>query len=48
MIARLKELQSLGIEYVMMTAAGGLDAIRLFAREVMPAFRDGTARKAAE
>jgi alkanesulfonate monooxygenase SsuD/methylene tetrahydromethanopterin reductase-like flavin-dependent oxidoreductase (luciferase family) len=47
-IARLKELQSLGIEYVMMTAAGGLDAIRLFAREVMPAFRDGTARKAAE
>ncbi len=47
-IAKLKELQSLGVEYVMMTAAGGLDAIRLFAREVMPEFQGDRARKAAE
>jgi len=47
-IAKLKELQAMGVEYVMMTAAGGLDAIRLFAREVMPEFQTGSARKAAE
>ena len=47
-IAKLKELQSFGVEYVMMTAAGGLDAIRLFAREVMPQFQSASAQKAAE
>jgi len=47
-IAKLKELQTFGVEYVMMTAAGGLDAIRLFAQEVMPEFQDSSARKAAE
>jgi len=47
-IARLKELKAMGVEYVMMTAAGGLEALRLFAREVMPALQDEGARKAAE
>jgi alkanesulfonate monooxygenase SsuD/methylene tetrahydromethanopterin reductase-like flavin-dependent oxidoreductase (luciferase family) len=47
-IAKLKELQAMGVEYVMMTASGGLDAIRLFAREVMPALQAPAPRKAAE
>ena len=47
-IAKLKQLQSMGVEYVMMTAAGGLEAIRLFAHEVMPEFQQGSTRKAAE
>jgi alkanesulfonate monooxygenase SsuD/methylene tetrahydromethanopterin reductase-like flavin-dependent oxidoreductase (luciferase family) len=47
-IGRLRELQAMGIEYVMMTAAGGLEALRLFAREVMPELAQPAARKAAE
>ncbi len=48
-IERLRVLQSMGIEYVMMTAAGGIEGLRLFAREVMSVMGgDAKAAKAAE
>jgi alkanesulfonate monooxygenase SsuD/methylene tetrahydromethanopterin reductase-like flavin-dependent oxidoreductase (luciferase family) len=48
-IRRLRILQSWGIDYVMMTAAGGIEGLRLFAREVMSVMGDDTkAAKAAE
>jgi alkanesulfonate monooxygenase SsuD/methylene tetrahydromethanopterin reductase-like flavin-dependent oxidoreductase (luciferase family) len=40
-VGRLRQLQAGGVEYVMVIDVGGsLDALRLFAREIMPEFRD--------
>ena len=48
-IERLRALQSMGIDYVMMTAAGGIEGLRLFAREVMSVMgEDRQKAKAAE
>jgi alkanesulfonate monooxygenase SsuD/methylene tetrahydromethanopterin reductase-like flavin-dependent oxidoreductase (luciferase family) len=39
-IARLKELEAAGVDYVLFNDPwGGVERLRLFAREVMPAFR---------
>ncbi|WP_372785253.1 LLM class flavin-dependent oxidoreductase [Phenylobacterium sp.] len=39
-IARLKELEAAGVDYVLFNDPwGGIERLRLFAREVMPAFR---------
>ncbi|HVK82257.1 MAG TPA: LLM class flavin-dependent oxidoreductase [Verrucomicrobiae bacterium] len=43
-IARLKELEAAGVDYVLFSDPwGGVERLRLFAREVMPAFRKQTA-----
>jgi len=40
-VARLKQLQAGGVDYVMVIDVGGsLDHLRTFAREVMPEFGD--------
>jgi alkanesulfonate monooxygenase SsuD/methylene tetrahydromethanopterin reductase-like flavin-dependent oxidoreductase (luciferase family) len=46
-IGRLRKLEAQGIGYVLlMDLEGSLDALRTFAREVMPAFGDATATSA--
>jgi alkanesulfonate monooxygenase SsuD/methylene tetrahydromethanopterin reductase-like flavin-dependent oxidoreductase (luciferase family) len=48
-IARmLEDLQSAGVEYVLLTIAGGKEQLRRFAREIMPAFEGERAAHAAE
>lgn len=40
-VSRLKELEALGVEYVLLTdTTASTDALREFAREIMPAFSD--------
>jgi hypothetical protein len=34
----LEALQGAGVEYILLTIAGGRDQLRRFAREIMPAF----------
>jgi hypothetical protein len=34
----LEDLQAAGVEYILLTIAGGADQLRRFAREIMPAF----------
>src|SRR4029077_10381236 len=36
--AMLEALQSAGVDYILLTIAGGRDQLRRFAREIMPAF----------
>jgi alkanesulfonate monooxygenase SsuD/methylene tetrahydromethanopterin reductase-like flavin-dependent oxidoreductase (luciferase family) len=36
--AMLEELQTAGVEYILLTISGGKDQLRRFAREIMPAF----------
>ena len=33
-----KHLQRAGVDYILLTIAGGRDQLRRFAREIMPAF----------
>ena len=48
-ITRLKKLEAVGVEYVlMMDVTWSRETLRLFAKEVMPAFKSSTAAKAAE
>lgn len=41
-IGRLHDLQEMGVEYVLMLASGGIDALRRFAAEVMPELAETT------
>lgn len=46
---KLERLRDSGVEYVLLNGGGtSRDNLRRFAREVMPHFRNGTARRAAE
>ena len=36
--AMLEALQNAGVDYILLTIAGGRDQLRRFAREIMPAF----------
>lgn len=48
-IARMLELlRSAGVGYVLLTIAGGVDQLRRFAREIMPAFAHESTARAAE
>jgi len=48
-IARMIEaLRDAGVGYVLLTIAGGVDQLRRFAREIMPAFVSETTARAAE
>jgi alkanesulfonate monooxygenase SsuD/methylene tetrahydromethanopterin reductase-like flavin-dependent oxidoreductase (luciferase family) len=48
-IARMIEtLRDAGVGYVLLTIAGGVDQLRRFAREIMPAFVREPAARAAE
>ena len=48
-IARmLEDLRGAGIVSVLLTVAGGLEQLRRFAREIMPAFTDAPSARAAE
>jgi alkanesulfonate monooxygenase SsuD/methylene tetrahydromethanopterin reductase-like flavin-dependent oxidoreductase (luciferase family) len=48
-IARMIEaLRDVGVAYVLLTIAGGVDQLRRFAREIMPAFAHEPAARAAE
>jgi alkanesulfonate monooxygenase SsuD/methylene tetrahydromethanopterin reductase-like flavin-dependent oxidoreductase (luciferase family) len=44
----LEALQDAGVEYILLTIAGGRDQLRRFAREIMPAFSREPAARAAE
>jgi alkanesulfonate monooxygenase SsuD/methylene tetrahydromethanopterin reductase-like flavin-dependent oxidoreductase (luciferase family) len=45
--AMLEALQDAGVAYILLTISGGVDQLRRFAREIMPAFsREATARAA--
>jgi alkanesulfonate monooxygenase SsuD/methylene tetrahydromethanopterin reductase-like flavin-dependent oxidoreductase (luciferase family) len=47
--ARLENLQRAGVQYVLLTIAGGIAQLHRFAREIMPAFaRSASAAQAAE
>jgi len=41
-------LQKAGVAYVLLTVAGGKEQLRLFAREIMPAFSSAPEARAAE
>ncbi|HZP68675.1 MAG TPA: LLM class flavin-dependent oxidoreductase [Pseudolabrys sp.] len=48
-IARMiEELRDAGVAHVLLTIAGGVDQLRRFAREIMPAFLQESAARAAE
>ena len=48
-IARmLEDLRAAGVVSVLLTVAGGLEQLRRFAREIMPAFTDAPSARAAE
>lgn len=48
-IARmLEELRAAGVVSVLLTVAGGVEQLRRFAREIMPAFADTSSARAAE
>jgi len=44
----LEALQKNGVDYVLLTIAGGVEQLRRFAREIMPAFLREPAARAAE
>ena len=44
----LEALQNAGVEYVLLTISGGVEQLRRFAREIMPAFAGEPAAHAAE
>jgi len=44
----LEALRGAGVAYVLLTLAGGVDQLRRFAREIMPAFTQEPAARAAE
>jgi alkanesulfonate monooxygenase SsuD/methylene tetrahydromethanopterin reductase-like flavin-dependent oxidoreductase (luciferase family) len=46
--AALEALRAAGVAYVLLTISGGIDQLRRFARDVMPAFARSTAAAAAE
>jgi alkanesulfonate monooxygenase SsuD/methylene tetrahydromethanopterin reductase-like flavin-dependent oxidoreductase (luciferase family) len=47
-IGRIKALEALGIEYLLLLdVTASIDALRVFAREVMPAFKDTKAKQTA-
>jgi alkanesulfonate monooxygenase SsuD/methylene tetrahydromethanopterin reductase-like flavin-dependent oxidoreductase (luciferase family) len=46
--AMLESLQQAGAHYVLLTAAGGVEQLQRFAREIMPAFSHSAAAQAAE
>jgi len=43
--AKLQALRDVGAEYVLLNSTGGIDTLRHFAREVMPAFAGEAARR---
>ena len=43
--AKLEALQAAGVEYVILTLLGGMEQLRRFARDIMPAFADAPARR---
>jgi alkanesulfonate monooxygenase SsuD/methylene tetrahydromethanopterin reductase-like flavin-dependent oxidoreductase (luciferase family) len=47
-IAKLQALQDLGAEYLLLNTAGGIQSLRRFAKEVMPAFSHQPALKAID
>ncbi len=48
-IARmLEDLHDAGVASVLLTVAGGVQQLRRFAREIMPAFADASSARAAE
>jgi alkanesulfonate monooxygenase SsuD/methylene tetrahydromethanopterin reductase-like flavin-dependent oxidoreductase (luciferase family) len=44
----LEALRTAGVTYILLTISGGADQLRRFAREIMPAFADAPAARAAE
>ena len=44
----LEALQEAGVDYVLLTIAGGNEQLRRFAREIMPAFAPAPEARAAE
>jgi alkanesulfonate monooxygenase SsuD/methylene tetrahydromethanopterin reductase-like flavin-dependent oxidoreductase (luciferase family) len=44
----IEALRDAGVTYVLLTIAGGVDQLRRFAREIMPAFAREPAARAAE
>ena len=44
----IETLRDAGVAYVLLTIAGGVDQLRRFAREIMPAFTHEPAARAAE
>ena len=44
----LEALQQAGVDYVLLTIAGGKEQLRRFAREIMPAFSSTPEARAAE
>jgi alkanesulfonate monooxygenase SsuD/methylene tetrahydromethanopterin reductase-like flavin-dependent oxidoreductase (luciferase family) len=44
----LEALQGAGVEYILLTISGGLDQLRRFARDIMPAFSKAPTARAAE
>jgi alkanesulfonate monooxygenase SsuD/methylene tetrahydromethanopterin reductase-like flavin-dependent oxidoreductase (luciferase family) len=44
----LEALRAAGVTYILLTISGGAEQLRRFAREIMPAFADGSAARAAE
>jgi alkanesulfonate monooxygenase SsuD/methylene tetrahydromethanopterin reductase-like flavin-dependent oxidoreductase (luciferase family) len=44
----IEALRAAGVTYVLLTVSGGIDQLRRFAREIMPAFADATSARAAE
>ncbi len=46
--AMLEALQSAGVEYILLTISGGVDQLRRFARDIMPAFATAPTIRAAE
>ena len=47
-IAKLQALQDVGAEYLLLNAAGGIQSLRRFAKEVMPTFSHQAALKAID
>ena len=47
-VRMIGSLRDAGVSYVLLTLAGGVDQLRLFAREIMPAFVQEPAVRAAE
>jgi alkanesulfonate monooxygenase SsuD/methylene tetrahydromethanopterin reductase-like flavin-dependent oxidoreductase (luciferase family) len=44
-IAKLLRLRSMGVQYVLLNSAGGIETLRRFAREIMPALQDAPTPK---
>ncbi len=47
-VPMIEALRDAGVDYVLLTIAGGVDQLRRFAREIMPAFAREPAARAAE